>query len=108
MKRPLMGAVAEELADHVVITNDNPRTEPAQAIAEDILRGMKKPERAHLILSRTEAVQHVAQACSAGDIVLVAGRGHESAQDKNGVQVKLKDQDLVLEAFASRNPKPLV
>lgn len=108
MKRPFMGAVAEELADHVVITNDNPRKEPAQAIARDILRGMKKPERAHLILSRTEAVQHVAQTCSAGDIVLVAGRGHESVQDENGIQVKLKDQDLVLEAFASRNPKPLI
>ncbi len=106
-KRPLMGAIAEKLADYVVITNDNPRREPAESVAQDILRGMKKPERSHVILSRTEAVHFVARACRAEDIVLIAGRGHESVQEENGLQVKLKDHDLVFEAFASRNPTPL-
>ncbi len=107
-KRPRMGAIAEELADQVVITSDNPRDEPAQTIAEDILRGMKNPERAHLILPRAEAVQYAAQKCQSGDIILVAGRGHESVQVENGVQTPLNDRDLVLGAFASRNPKPLL
>ncbi len=106
-KRPLMGAVAESLADEVVITSDNPRNESAQEIAEDILRGMKSPDQAHLIPSRAESVQYVAEACQAGDIVLVAGKGHESVQIENGTRIPMRDQDLVLEAFASRTPKHL-
>ena len=107
IKRPLMGAIAENLADEVVITNDNPRNESAQVITEAILSGMKAPGRAHLIPSRPEALRYVAQTCNTGDIVLVAGKGHESVQIENGNRITMKDQDLVLEAFASRNPKPL-
>lgn len=108
MKRPLMGAIAENLADKVVITNDNPRNEPADAITTSILNGMKKPKRAQLIPSRANAVQHVAGACNAGDIVLIAGRGHESIQKVNRTWIPLKDHDLILEFFASRNPKPII
>ncbi len=106
-KRPLMGRVAERLANEVVLTNDNPRNESAQAIIQDILEGMKTPERVHRILSRPDAIRYVAQSCSSGDIVLVAGKGHESWQTENGRQIPMKDQDLILKAFAPYNPKPL-
>jgi len=106
-KRPIMGAIAENLADEVIITSDNPRNEPARAIANAILSGMEDPERAHLIPSRSEAVQHVAETCNAGDIVLLAGKGHESVQVKNETWMIMKDQDLILKAFASLNPKLL-
>ena len=106
-KRPVMGAIAENLADEVIITSDNPRSESAPTIAEAIMHGMNVPEKARLIPSRPEAVQYVAKTCNAGDIVLVAGKGHESVQMENGTQIAMKDQDLILEAFASRNPKPL-
>ena len=106
-KRPVMGAIAETLADQIVLTNDNPREEDPSTIAQDILTGMKYPERTRIILSRPDAVQYVSQTCSAGDIVLIAGKGHESVQIRNQEQVTMKDQDLMLEAFASRNPQPL-
>ncbi len=106
-KRPLMGRVAERLAHEVVLTNDNPRDESAQAIIQDILKGMNAPERVHQILSRPDAIQYVAQSCSSGDIVLVAGKGHESWQTDHGREIPMKDQDLILDTFASSNPKPL-
>ena len=107
-KRPRMGAIAERLADQVIITSDNPRNEPAQTIADAILNGMHSPHQARLIPSRPEAIRYAAQTCNAGDIVLVAGKGHETVQIEHAVQTKMNDQDLILEAFASRNPQPLV
>ena len=103
-KRPLMGSIAETVADRVVLTNDNPREEDPSKIAQNILAGMKYPERTHMILSRPDAIQYVAQTCTGGDIVLIAGKGHESVQIKNRDQIAMKDHDLILEAFASRNP----
>ena len=101
-----MGAVAERLADQVVVTNDNPRDESPKAIAEAILSGMLHPDKVQVIPSRPEAIRCVAQECEAGDIVLVAGRGHESVQTEKGVQTRMRDQNLVQEAFAPRNPQP--
>ncbi|MXY07440.1 MAG: UDP-N-acetylmuramoyl-L-alanyl-D-glutamate--2,6-diaminopimelate ligase [Rhodothermaceae bacterium] len=108
VKRPLMGAVAERLADRVVVTNDNPRDESPEAIAEAILSGMLDPDQVQVIPSRPEAIRHVAQACKAGDLVLVAGKGHESVQTEKGVQTRMRDQNLVREAFAPRNPQPAI
>ena len=99
-KRPLMGAVAERLADHVILTSDNPRQENPRTITEAILSGMHQPESAHCIADRQEAIHHAGAACSAGDIVLIAGKGHESTQTIGHTTVPLSDREEILSAFA--------
>lgn len=79
-KRPLMGQLAEQLADKVIITSDNPRTEDPQQILLDIAAGMQKSEAFHLVSDRRLAIKQALTAAAAGDIVLVAGKGHETEQ----------------------------
>lgn len=78
-KRPLMAQAAEKYADFLVVTNDNPRTEDAQLIANDIVAGFIHPEAAKItiILNREQAVLTTLNKAQAGDIVLLAGKGHE-------------------------------
>ncbi len=101
-KRPLMGRVAERFADRVIVTSDNPRSENPQAIADAILQGLQTPSRATWIADRRDAVHYVARNCVPGDIVLVAGRGHETTQIVQGRAVTLNDRDEVQLAFAAR------
>ena len=75
-----MGAIAEQFADIVVITDDNPRSEEPTAIVNDILTGLLDPGRARVIAGRAQAVTHAVMQASADDIVLVAGKGHEDYQ----------------------------
>ncbi|WP_226571899.1 UDP-N-acetylmuramoyl-L-alanyl-D-glutamate--2,6-diaminopimelate ligase [Mangrovibacter yixingensis] len=79
-KRPLMGAIAEEFADVAVVTDDNPRTEEPGAIIEDILAGMLDAGRARVMPGRAEAVTSVIIQAQQGDVVLLAGKGHEDYQ----------------------------
>ncbi|UQY44849.1 UDP-N-acetylmuramoyl-L-alanyl-D-glutamate--2,6-diaminopimelate ligase [Mixta hanseatica] len=79
-KRPLMGAIAEQFADIVVITDDNPRSEDPTAIVEDILTGLLDPGRARVMAGRAEAVTNSIMQAGPQDIVLVAGKGHEDYQ----------------------------
>ncbi len=79
-KRPLMGAIAEQLADVVVITDDNPRSEEPAAIVADILSGLLDPGRARTVLGRAQAVTNTIMQANPDDIVLVAGKGHEDYQ----------------------------
>ena len=79
-KRPLMGAVAEKYSDYVIITNDNPRTEEPSAIAADIIRGLKNPNGCLVIADRAQAIDFAVQQAKAGDLVLIAGKGHEDYQ----------------------------
>lgn len=79
-KRPLMGAIAEQYADHVVITDDNPRSEMPQAIINDIRAGLLDAGRAIAISGRTEAVTSAVMQAGPQDVVLVAGKGHEDYQ----------------------------
>ena len=79
-KRPLMGAIAEQYADRVVITDDNPRGEAPRAIINDILAGLLDAGRAMVIPGRAEAVTSAIMQASAQDVVLVAGKGHEDYQ----------------------------
>ncbi len=76
-KRPQMAKIAEQLADHIVITDDNPRTEDAAAIINDIVQGLDFPNNA-TIIQRKQALVY-AFAC-ANDVILVAGKGHEDYQ----------------------------
>ena len=77
-KRPMMGKVAERLADHAIVTSDNPRTEPPGQIIADILAGMG--EQAIAIDDRGQAIRHAILAATPSDIVLIAGKGHEDYQ----------------------------
>lgn len=79
-KRPLMGAIAEEFADVVVVTDDNPRTEEPKAIINDILAGMLEPGRARAVEGRAEAVTSAIMQAREDDVVLIAGKGHEDYQ----------------------------
>ncbi|MCG8707491.1 UDP-N-acetylmuramoyl-L-alanyl-D-glutamate--2,6-diaminopimelate ligase [Brenneria sp. 4F2] len=79
-KRPLMAAVAEQLADRVVVTDDNPRSEAPSAIINDILSGLLDAGRVQVIHGRAEAVTSAVMQAKAKDVVLVAGKGHEDYQ----------------------------
>lgn len=79
-KRPLMGAIAEEFADVPVVTDDNPRTEEARAIINDILAGMLDAGRARVVEGRAEAVTSAIMQAQENDVVLLAGKGHEDYQ----------------------------
>lgn len=79
-KRPLMGTIAERLSDYVIVTNDNPRSEDPSVIAGEILRGMNRPSGCLVIADRAQAIDFAVQQAKAGDIVLIAGKGHEDYQ----------------------------
>ncbi|MEC8428531.1 MAG: cyanophycin synthetase, partial [Pseudomonadota bacterium] len=79
-KRPQMAEIAEQNADAVVITSDNPRSENAQQIIEDIKAGLVDASRANVIEDRASAIGYAIANAAAGDIVLLAGKGHEDYQ----------------------------
>lgn len=80
LKRPLMGEIAERLADVVFVTDDNPRTEDGAAILADILSGMSHADRAVTQRNRAQAIERAVRLAGADDAVLIAGKGHEDYQ----------------------------
>ncbi len=98
-KRPLMGKVAEKWADFVVITSDNPRWEEPEAIIEDILKGIEQKKKVFVQKDRKEAIKFALQNAKEGDVVLIAGKGHEDYQEIKGVKYPFKDQDVVKEVL---------
>ena len=98
-KRPLMGKVAEKWADFVVITSDNPRWEEPEAIIEDILKGIEQKQKVFVQKDRKEAIKFALQNAKEGDVVLIAGKGHEDYQEIKGVKYPFKDQDVVKEVL---------
>lgn len=96
-KRPLMGAAAAKYADCLVITNDNPRSEPAEQIAEQIARGIQGD--VEVILDRQKAIQHCVARASQNDWVLIAGKGHETTQQIGDQTLPFSDREQVLAAL---------
>jgi len=94
-KRALMGAIAERLADEVFITDDNPRSEDPRQIVAMILSGMAEPSRAHVIHGREAAIAAALDGASGGDIVVVAGKGHERQQVLGTEVREYSDRDCV-------------
>jgi UDP-N-acetylmuramoyl-L-alanyl-D-glutamate--2,6-diaminopimelate ligase len=90
-KRPLMAAAAEAGADHVVLTSDNPRTESPEAIVAAMLQGLSRSPSARIQLDRALAIDEAVAQAAAQDIVLVAGKGHESEQEIMGVRHPFSD-----------------
>jgi UDP-N-acetylmuramoyl-L-alanyl-D-glutamate--2,6-diaminopimelate ligase len=97
-KRPLLGALATKLADEVIITNDNPRNEDAQAIIGQILAGAGSNH--HVEEDRALAIFHAIQGAKKGDVVLIAGKGHESYQEINGTKYPFSDAEIAQRALA--------
>ena len=96
-KRPQMGAVAQKYADQIIITSDNPRTEDPQAIIQMIRSGIG-PEAANVqtIVDRAAAIMAAVRNASGCDIVLVAGKGHETSQEIKGKKFDFSDQEHIL------------
>ncbi|KEY60364.1 UDP-N-acetylmuramoyl-L-alanyl-D-glutamate--2,6-diaminopimelate ligase [Serratia sp. DD3] len=94
-KRPLMGAIAEQFADRVVVTDDNPRTEEPQSIINDILAGLLDAGRVQVIHGRAEAVTSAIMQAKQQDVVLVAGKGHEDYQLVGNRRLDYSDRTTV-------------
>lgn len=101
-KRPRMAAIAEQAADVVIVTDDNPRHENGDDIVADILAGFRHPERAIVLRDRAAAIAAAIGQAGNDDIVLVAGKGHEPYQDINGVQYPFDDTDVARAALEAR------
>ncbi|MCY7314283.1 MAG: UDP-N-acetylmuramoyl-L-alanyl-D-glutamate--2,6-diaminopimelate ligase [Rubrivivax sp.] len=102
-KRPLMGAIAARHADHVVITSDNPRAEVPATILSQILAGVPAHRAVEVIEDRREAIHHAVQRAAAGDVVLLAGKGHEDYQEVAGIQRPFSDVAEAQAALQSRS-----
>ena len=100
-KRPKMGRVASELADQVVVTNDNPRTEDPRKIIDQILSGFSH-DRYHVIPDRAAAIEAAVQDACPGDVVLIAGKGHENYQIFKDQTVPFDEHTIVRQCLCKR------
>jgi UDP-N-acetylmuramoyl-L-alanyl-D-glutamate--2,6-diaminopimelate ligase len=100
-KRPLMAQEAYKHSDHVIITSDNPRFEDPQDIINDMLDGLDKEQRRHVIsiVDRKEAIRTACMMAKPGDVILVAGKGHEDYQIIQGTKYHFDDHEVICEAF---------
>lgn len=103
-KRPLMAKEAAKLSDRVIITSDNPRFEEPQEIINDMLAGLDKDDmrKTISIVDRREAIKTACMLAQPGDVILVAGKGHENYQDVKGVKHHFDDKE-VLSEFIIKN-----
>jgi UDP-N-acetylmuramoyl-L-alanyl-D-glutamate--2,6-diaminopimelate ligase len=101
-KRPLMAQEAVKQSDKVIITSDNPRFEEPQAIIDDMLAGLNAQQMKKVIsiVDRKEAIRTACMMAQKGDVVLVAGKGHENYQEIKGVKHHFDDKEVLREIFA--------
>jgi UDP-N-acetylmuramoyl-L-alanyl-D-glutamate--2,6-diaminopimelate ligase len=103
-KRPAMAAVAEALADYVLVTSDNPRREEPEAICREICAGFSRPAAHHTVPDRREAIRRgLAWAVRSEGVLLIAGKGHETEQIIGDASIPFSDGDVVAE-WAERTP----
>ena len=96
MKRPIMGRIGVELSDIAIITSDNPRTEEPSAIIADILKGIPEGKNNYkMIENRVEAIHHAMDIGGKHDIIVLAGKGHETYQEIRGVKYHLDEREIV-------------
>ncbi|HMN21266.1 MAG TPA: UDP-N-acetylmuramoyl-L-alanyl-D-glutamate--2,6-diaminopimelate ligase [Ottowia sp.] len=103
-KRPLMAAVAERLADRVVVTSDNPRHEDPRAIVDAVLAGLARPDAALVEVDRARAIAAALAAAQPRDVVLIAGKGHEDHQEVAGQRHPFSDQAVARAALPGARP----
>ncbi len=101
-KRAVMGAIAASLSDLVIVTSDNPRTEEPEAIIDDILSGMEGSDTPRLVeVDRRVAIRRALELGKAGDVIVLAGKGHETYQEVGGERRHLDEREIVADYFAS-------
>ncbi len=99
-KRPIMGEIAGRYSDYCIITSDNPRSENPMDIIKDIEEGMIKTACDYIIVeNRLEAIEYALEQCEVGDVILLAGKGHEEYQEINGVRFHFSDKEIVEEYY---------
>jgi UDP-N-acetylmuramoyl-L-alanyl-D-glutamate--2,6-diaminopimelate ligase len=100
-KRPIMGEIATRLSDRVIITSDNPRSEDPEQIIREITSGISKDN--YLAVSdRRDAITMAVEAAGAGDVIVIAGKGHEDYQEIRGIRHKFSDREVAVEAIRKR------
>ncbi|MCL1047477.1 UDP-N-acetylmuramoyl-L-alanyl-D-glutamate--2,6-diaminopimelate ligase [Shewanella sp. 1_MG-2023] len=109
-KRPLMAQAAEQFADKVMVTSDNARSEEPMSIINDVVAGLTHPEQALTEVDRINAIKSVAQLAKAGDIVLLAGKGHETYQEVAGSRIDYDERALAMQLTGGNeaSDEPLV
>ena len=96
MKRPIMGEIGVKLSDIAIITSDNPRTEEPMAIIEDILKGVKQEYGEYIVMEdRRAAIRYAMDIAKKDDIIVLAGKGHETYQEIHGVKYHLDEREEV-------------
>lgn len=99
-KRSIMGQISANIADYTVITSDNPRTEEPEEIIKEIEIGAKKSKGKYVcITNRTEAIKHAIEMATKNDIVVLAGKGHETYQEINGVKNHYDEREIIKEVI---------
>ena len=101
-KRPQMAKVAEEGADRIIVTDDNPRGEDGDAIVDDVLAGFASSGGVRVERDRERAIHHVVSRAQTSDVVLIAGKGHEASQERDGVKLPFSDFAVARRALESR------
>ena len=108
IKRPIMGEIGVKLSDIAVITSDNPRTEDPGAIIADILAGVKPEYGTYIVVEdRKTAIRYAMDIAEKDDIIILAGKGHETYQDVGGVKLHLDEREEVAAHLAYRKQNPL-
>ena len=102
-KRPIMAKEAAKLSEKVIITSDNPRFEEPQDIINDMLAGLTSDDKKRVIsiTDRKEAIKTACMLAQAGDVILVAGKGHENYQEIKGIKHHFDDKEVLREIFAN-------
>lgn len=100
-KRPKMGATAEKLSDLAIITSDNPRKEDPDEIIRNILAGLKSPANALVVVNRKEAIYRAIQMARPQDVILIAGKGHETYQEVSNQTIDFDDRIVAQSACIS-------
>ncbi len=104
-KRPIMAKIASELSTKAIFTSDNPRTENPETIIEEMEKGVEAQnfKKTVSILDRKQAIKTACQFAQANDIILIAGKGHETYQEINGVRHDFDDLKIVKELLNQLN-----
>jgi UDP-N-acetylmuramoyl-L-alanyl-D-glutamate--2,6-diaminopimelate ligase len=102
-KRPQMGEIAARLADHTIVTSDNPRSEDPEAIVAEVLAGIPDRDGVEAIVDRRAAIARAVELAAPGDVVVVAGKGHEQGQEfEGGRKLPFDDATVAREALRAR------
>ncbi|MCC5941767.1 MAG: UDP-N-acetylmuramoyl-L-alanyl-D-glutamate--2,6-diaminopimelate ligase [Balneolaceae bacterium] len=105
-KRPVMAEIAERYGDKVIVTSDNPRTEDPDAIISEIMTGFNDAGRVESITLRDKAIEKAIRNADKNTIILIAGKGHETYQEINGVRSHFDDREIARKALKERNGHP--